>query len=63
MSTKENAAKAIVARIIEDLTERHGLGDEWDLLSEDVQDDIREAWLHIVRSEMAGPRPKRSFAE
>ncbi len=53
MSKHEDLAKAIVELIIDDLIERQGLGDEWELLDEEVQAEIREAWIGIALTKVA----------
>jgi len=40
----------IVEAIIDDLMSRKGLGDEWDQIDDDIQGEIREAWVAIVRA-------------
>lgn len=39
----------IVSRIVEDLRDRKGLGDEWNSLSPEDQQDIIEKWVSITR--------------
>lgn len=38
----------IVDAIIEDLAGRRGLGDEWDMLDDDIKAEIRAKWLGIL---------------
>lgn len=47
-SMRERAAKAVDS-IIEDLSDRAGLGNEWDQIDEDVQERIRAKWKAIIR--------------
>lgn len=41
-------ADLIVDEIIEDLSDRGGLGDEWSNIDDDIQDEIRQQWKTIV---------------
>lgn len=41
----------IVDAIIRDLTERSGLGDEWDQISENMKKSIRKDWIELARKE------------
>ena len=43
--TPEEAADLI----IEDLADRGGIGDEFALCDDEIQDEIREAWIDIIR--------------
>jgi len=43
-------AKRIVDGIIEDLSDRRGLRQEWDQIDEEIQEEIKEEWLRIVMS-------------
>lgn len=43
----------IVARIVEDLTDRRGLKHEWRQISPDVRREIVKVWRQIVREEIA----------
>lgn len=43
-------ASKIVDAIIEDLSGRKGLGDEWDQIDDDVKEQIREKWTRIMES-------------
>lgn len=42
-----------VYRIIEDLRDRRGLGDEWDQIDADIQEGIYEEWCNIVKEALA----------
>jgi hypothetical protein len=44
----KNTASFIVDGIIADLKDRGGLGDEWDQIDEDTQQEIRETWIEIA---------------
>jgi len=41
-------AKETVSKIISDISDRSGLGDEWDNIDEDIRDEIRGKWIDIV---------------
>jgi hypothetical protein len=41
----------IVDAIIEDLTDRRGLKNEWWSIDKDIQDEIRQTWIDIVKGE------------
>lgn len=45
------SAKTAVDKIIEDLEDRSGLGNEWDAIDEDIQKEIRKEWIAIVGRE------------
>ena len=38
----------VVFRIIEDLSDRKGLHDEWDMIDDAIKDEILETWHKIV---------------
>lgn len=42
----------IVDKIINDMSGRKGLGDEWDNIDHDVRDELRETWEQLVRDVM-----------
>lgn len=48
---KATDAKAVVLAIIEDLSDRRGLKQEWRQIDEDVQREIVEKWTKIVAGE------------
>ena len=41
-------AREIADAIIDNLTDRRGLRQEWDNIDEDVQAEIRETWAGII---------------
>ena len=41
-----------VDQIIEDMLDRKGLGDEWDMLDEEIQEEIRIEWAGIIRANL-----------
>lgn len=44
----ETIAKNIVNAILDDISDRRGIGDEWDGIDEDIQDKIKEKWEEII---------------
>lgn len=49
----ERAIKAVNA-IVDDITDRKGLGNEWEALDEDIQGEIIATWVAIIVKEV-GP--------
>jgi len=47
----EKAIKAVNA-IVEDITDRRGLGNEWEAIDEDTQGEIITAWVAIIVREI-----------
>lgn len=45
-------ADKIVAAIVEDMTSRSGLQNEWDALDPGIQNEIRLTWAEIVVKEL-----------
>lgn len=45
-------AERIVDGIISDLSDRRGLGQEWDQIDDDIKDDIRNKWINDVEMEV-----------
>ena len=45
---KEERAKKIIHSIIDDLSDRRGLRQEWEKIDEDIQNEIKESWISIV---------------
>lgn len=39
--------KAVDA-IVNDLLDRKGLSDEWDQIDEDIQEEIKKMWAHLI---------------
>lgn len=39
-----------VAAIVADLTDRKGLGDEWDQIDSSTQHDIMDEWVEIIEN-------------
>ncbi len=57
MSNMRDVAANIVATIIGDLTGRKGLGDEWDVIDEDLQNEIREKWRESIETILRRYKP------
>lgn len=43
-------ASKIVDAIIRDLSDRRGLGQEWDQIDDDIKAQIREEWIQIMEN-------------
>ena len=41
-------AEAIVKNIIDDIEDRRGLGNEWEMIDKDIQDEIKDQWIGII---------------
>ena len=44
----ETMAGSIVDAIIADLSDRAGLGNEWNSIDEYIENEIREEWIEII---------------
>lgn len=44
--------KVILFEIVADFTDRRGLRQEWEQIDEDVQEEILETWLKIIKSNL-----------
>ena len=40
----------IIDEIIKDLRDRSGLGNEWDNIDEEIQQEIKKDWLEILNN-------------
>jgi len=49
----EDVAKRILFAIFHDLTDRGGIGGEWDMTEEKIQNQILESNLSSIRKELA----------
>jgi hypothetical protein len=45
-------AAEIVEKIIDDIRDRQGLGDEFDAIDEDIQEEIKAKWIAIIKGEL-----------
>lgn len=50
----DNAATLAVSGIIEDLTDRRGLRQEWEQIDDDTQEEIKGRWRGIVADAIRG---------
>ena len=39
----------IIQALIDDITDRSGLGDEWGELDDDIKEEIKQAWTTIIQ--------------
>lgn len=46
----EKEAKEIVDNIIMDIESRRGLGDEWDMIDGEIQEEIKQTWMNLIYS-------------
>jgi hypothetical protein len=53
MSDIAGVARKIVAAIEYDLSDRRGLGQEWDRIDDDVRREIRRTWAKIIREKLS----------
>ncbi len=53
MNTQEIAKKAVKI-IVSDLSDRRGLGNEWDQIDKDIQDEIKEQWTRYIEAAFEG---------
>jgi hypothetical protein len=54
MKTEPDVAERIVKAIEDDICDRKGIGDEWEQIDNEIQAEIRDEWLAIVRIELKG---------
>jgi hypothetical protein len=47
-----NLVPDIINAIIEDLEDRAGLGDEWEMIDEGTQAEIQKDWGRIIQNEI-----------
>lgn len=48
--TIEKISKNIVNEIIDDMSDRGGLGDVWGYIDEDIQEEIKDRWKEIIKT-------------
>jgi len=46
-------SKNIILDIIKDLMDRKGLGQEWDMIDKDIQNEIKQEWCGIIDSHLS----------
>lgn len=49
---KPTLAQSIIAKLEFDLSDRRGIGQEWQSIDQETQYAIRDAWAQIVESEL-----------
>lgn len=52
--SQEEAIEQAVNNIVSDISDRSGLGDEWDAIDSGIQDEIKEEWRSIIRESLKG---------
>lgn len=50
--TSLTPAKTILFRIVRDLTDRRGLRQEWDLIMDEIKEQILADWLQIIEQNL-----------
>jgi hypothetical protein len=50
IAMSRDEAEKIIDKIIDNLSGRCGIGDEWHEIDEDIQEEIKEDWIAIVLS-------------
>jgi hypothetical protein len=45
---ERKTARAVVDKIVDDITDRSGLGNAWEGIDADVREEIRKTWTDIV---------------
>ena len=46
--------EAAIDKIIADLSDRGGIGDEWDQIDDDIKELIRNKWIQILEEKING---------
>ncbi len=41
-------AEKIVEKLIRDITSRSGIGNEYESIDEDIQEEMKETWIDII---------------
>lgn len=49
---KEDIYKKIVEELICNLSDRRGIGDEWYQIDDDIQEEIKQEWINIIKKEI-----------
>lgn len=44
--------KKIVDLIVQDIEDRKGIGDEWQMIDSDITEEIKEEWGNIIKSQI-----------
>lgn len=48
MKAPSKEAKKAVEAIVDDLTDRRGLRQEWDLIDDEIRDEIKDVWAQAI---------------
>ena len=48
----ECSERAVVDAIIKDISDREGLGDEWNQIDDEIKAEIRAEWVKLVHKEL-----------
>jgi hypothetical protein len=51
-SNPEEISEGIVSEIIKDISDRRGLSHEWNSIDEDIQEEIKDSWMKIIKKHM-----------
>jgi hypothetical protein len=46
---REEKIKCVINEIIKDISGRRGLGNEWETIDDDVQEEIKDSWKSIIK--------------
>lgn len=49
----EPVQRRIAFRILQDMTDRRGLRQEWEQIDDDIQEEIIEEWIGLIAAELA----------
>lgn len=58
-SILDTVARKIVWKIVEDLSDRRGLRQEWEQIDKETQKEIKEKWGKIVKLEIEKTQQER----
>lgn len=53
MDTLSKAAKKIIKLIEQDITDRSGIGNEWETIDDECKKEIRDEWQQIIVDEIS----------
>lgn len=45
---KSDTARKVVDQIVNDITSRRGIGDEWEQIEPDIEEEIRNEWIDFL---------------
>ena len=52
MSEKREKAREIAESIASDIKGRRGIGNEWEMIDDVIQEEIIDAWMAIIEKEL-----------